>query len=141
MQFISDNILPISLALFSGSMLLWSFFGNRIRGIKEVDCPAALQLINHKNALVLDVREDGEYKLGHILNSIHIPLGKLGGRVGELEKYRDKPIVVVCRTGNRSGAACTILGKQGFGQIYNLTGGIPAWQKSNLPLEKITEKK
>ena len=136
MQFVSDNILPISIALFSGTMLLWSIFGNRIRGIKEADCPAALQLINHKNALVLDVREEGEYKLGHILNSRLIPLGKLNERIGELEKYKEQPIVVVCRTGSRSGMACSALAKHGFTQAYNLAGGVTAWQKAVLPVEK-----
>lgn len=136
MQFIISNILPISIALLSGAMLLWSIFGNRIRGIKEADCVAALQLINHKNAHVLDVREEGEYKLGHILNSTLIPLGKLNERIGELEKYKEQPIVVVCRSGNRSGTACAMLGKRGFTQAYNLAGGVTAWQKANLPLEK-----
>lgn len=136
MQFISSNLLAISIALFSGTMLLWSLFGNRLRGIKEVDPIAALQLINHKNALVLDVRENDEYKSGHVLNAIHIPLGKLKGRIGELLKYQDRPIVVVCRSSNRSGTACAILGKQGFTQAHILSGGVAAWQKANLPLEK-----
>jgi rhodanese-related sulfurtransferase len=135
-QFISSNLLPISIAFFSGAMLFWSIFGNRIRGIKEVDSIAALQLINHKNALVLDVREDDEYKIGHVLGAKLIPLGKLKGRVGELEKYKDQPIVVVCRSGNRSATACVTLGKQGFTQAYNLAGGVNAWQKAKLPLEK-----
>lgn len=136
MQFIVNNILPISIALFSGTMLLWSVFGNRIRGIREADCTAALQLINHKNALVLDVRNDEEYKAGHILNSMQIPLGKLNERIGDLEKYKDQPIVLVCRSGSRSVAACSMLGKSGFSQVYNLAGGIIAWQKANLPLRK-----
>jgi len=135
-QFITSNILPISIALFSGLMLLWSLFGNRFRGIKEVNSAAALQLINHKNAVVLDVRESSEYDAGHVLNSKLLPLGKLKERMGELEKFKNQPIVVVCRSGNRSGTACFILGKQGFNQVYNLAGGVQAWQKSNLPLEK-----
>jgi rhodanese-related sulfurtransferase len=135
-QFISSNILPISIALFSGIMLLWSLFGNRFRGIKEVNSAEALQLINHKNAIVLDVRESSEYDAGHVLNAKLVPLGKLKERIGELEKYKDQPIVVVCRSGNRSGTACFILGKQGFSQAYNLAGGVQAWQKSSLPLEK-----
>jgi rhodanese-related sulfurtransferase len=135
-QFITSNILPISIALFSGLMLLWSLFGNRFRGIKEVNSAAALQLINHKNAVVLDVRESSEYDAGHVLNSKLLPLGKLKERMGELEKFKNQPIVVVCRSGNRSGTACFILGKQGFSQVYNLAGGVQAWQKSNLPLEK-----
>ena len=136
MQFIINNMLPIFIALFSGAMLFWSMFGNRIRGIKEVDCAAALQLINHKNALVLDVREEGEYKLGYILNSTLIPLGKLNERIGELEKYKEQPIVVVCRSGQRSATACVTLGKRGFAQAYSLAGGVTAWQKANLPLKK-----
>lgn len=136
MQFISSNISSILIAIFSGAMLFWSIFGNRIRGIKDVDCIAATQLINHKNALVLDVREESEYKAGHLLNARLIPLGKLRARIGELEKYREQPIVVVCRSGNRSGTACAMLNKQGFSQAYNLAGGVIAWQKANLPLEK-----
>jgi len=135
-QFISNNFLPIIIAVLSGFMLLWSLFGNRIRGIKEVDYTAALQLINHKNALILDVREETEYRDGHLLNARLIPLGKLKERIGELEKYKDQPIVVVCRSGNRSGSACAMLGKQGFAQAYNLAGGVMAWQKAKLPLEK-----
>ena len=136
MQFISSNVIPIFVAVFSGAMLLWSMFGNRLRGIKEVDSGAALQLINHKNAVVLDVREQSEYDEGHILNSVLIPLGKLKQRISELEKHKERPIVVVCRSGNRSGTACTVLGKQGFAQAYNLEGGVQAWQKNKLPLEK-----
>jgi rhodanese-related sulfurtransferase len=136
MQYLQNNIWTIVIAVMSGLMLFWSFFGNRIRGIKEADSVAALQMINHQNALVLDVREESEYKAGHILNAKWIPLGKLAARVGELERYREQPIVVVCRSGNRSAAACSALGKQGFTQAFNLVGGVIAWEKSNLPLEK-----
>lgn len=136
MQFVTSNFFPISVAVLSGMMLLWSLFGNRLRGIQEIDCIAALQLINHKDALVLDVREDKEYQTGHVLNSKLIPLTVLKERIGELEKYRDAPIVVMCRSGNRSSSACAMLGKLGFTQAYNLAGGVMAWQKANLPLEK-----
>jgi len=136
MQFINDNLLYLITAFISGSMLLWSFYGNKFRGVKEVDTSAAMQLINRDNALVLDVREPREYEGGHILNSKLIPLGKLKGRMDELEKYKEQSILVVCRIGHRSGTACYLLGKQGFNQVYNLAGGVVAWQKSNLPLEK-----
>ncbi len=136
MQFITSNVFPISIALFSGIMLFWSIFGNRIRGIQEVDCAGALQLVNHKSAMVLDVREEMEYKSGHVLNAKLIPVGKLVERMGELEKYRNKPVVVICRSGNRSARACAMLGKQGYTQVYNLSGGMMAWQKANLPVKK-----
>jgi len=135
-QFIISNFLPISLAFASGLMIIWSVFGNKIRGIKEVDVSAALQLINHKNAFVLDVREEGEYKAGHLLNAKLIPLGKLKERIGELQKYKDQPVVVVCRSGNRSGMACATMNKLGFTQAYNMAGGMLAWQKAKLPTQK-----
>ena len=136
MQYLQNNLWMVVIAISSGLMLLWSIFGNRLRGVKEVDVVGALQLINHKNAIILDVREESEYKSGHLLNAKWIPLGKLVSRIGELERYRDLSIVVVCRSGQRSASACVALGKQGFAQAYNLSGGVMGWQKSNLPLEK-----
>lgn len=136
MQFIQDNIWMVLVAMSSGLMLLWSFFGNRLRGVQEVESMAALQLINHKNALVLDVREESEYSVGHILHAKLIPLGKLTERIGDLERHRAQPIVVYCRSGQRSASACALLGKHGFAQAYNLVGGVVAWQKAGLPLEK-----
>ena len=136
MQYLQNNLWMVMIAISSGLMLLWSLFGNRLRGVKEVDAAEALQLINHKNAIILDVREESEYKSGHLLNAKWIPLGKLVARIGELERYREQSIVVVCRSGQRSASACVALGKQGFAQAYNLSGGVMGWQKSNLPLEK-----
>ena len=136
MQYLQNNIWMVMIAISSGLMLLWSIYGNRLRGVKDVDVVEALQLINHKNAVILDVREESEYKSGHILNAKWIPLGKLVGRIGELERHREQPIVVVCRSGQRSASACVALGKQGFAQAHNLSGGVMGWQKSNLPLEK-----
>jgi rhodanese-related sulfurtransferase len=136
MQFVTDNYLPILIALSSGAMLLWSMFGNRIRGVKGIDTQAALQLINHKNGMVLDVRKESEYQSGHALNAKNIPPGKLSERIGELESYRERPIIVMCQNGNRAPDACALLSNQGFTQVYNLTGGIATWSKAKLPLEK-----
>ena len=135
-QYLINNFGMVMVAALSGAMLLWSFFGNRIRGIMDVDTLKAIELINHKNALVLDVREEAEFRSGHLINAKWLPLGKLSQRIGELERYREQPIVVVCRSGNRSSMACSLLVKQGFTQAYNLVGGVTGWQKSNLPLEK-----
>lgn len=136
MQFLLNNLGMVFITFFSGLLLIWSFYGNRMRGIKDVDTVGAINLINHQNALVLDVREDSEFKAGHLLNAKWLPLGQIHTRVNELEKYRDKPIVVVCRSGQRSSSACAFLNKQGFTQVHNLAGGVMGWQKANLPLEK-----
>ena len=136
MQFIQSNLLMVTIAVSSGLMLLWSLLSNRVRGVKEVDNAAAMQLINHKNALILDVRDEKEFKAGHIRGAKLIPLSNLNDRIGEIERYREKPILVVCRSGNRSATASALLTKSEFSQVYSLSGGILAWQKADLPVEK-----
>lgn len=121
--------------MFSGGL------GSRLRGFTQVSALEAVQLLNRDGAMLLDVREDGEYKDGHIIDALHIPLGKLGERMGELEKFREKSIIVSCRSGHRSASACARLRKNGFATVYNLKGGVMAWQSAGLPLQKPTKGK
>ncbi|MEK7843404.1 MAG: rhodanese-like domain-containing protein, partial [Pseudomonadota bacterium] len=105
------------------------------RSGNEVDTLVAVQLINYKDALVLDVREGSEYDAGHIVNSKHIPADKLEDRIQELEKFKSKPIVLIHRSGvHATGKAGSILLKHGFVHVHNLAGGIDTWQKANLPI-------
>ena len=136
MQFIQNNLGLVALVLVSGMMLFWPMINRRISGIKAVGAMEATQLINHHDALILDVREDQEYAGGHVPHSKHIPLRQLSGRIQELEKFRNKPIIAVCRSGARSGHGCSVLRKSGFEQVYNLSGGMSAWQQANMPVER-----
>ena len=135
MAFVQENILLVITAAVSGLMLLWSFFGSRVTGINQVNTLEATRLINDE-ALVLDVREDSEWAVGHIPDARHIPLGKLTTRMGELEKFKTRPIVVNCRSGHRSNRACALLKKAGFENVHNLSGGIIAWEQASLPITK-----
>jgi rhodanese-related sulfurtransferase len=135
MQFIRDNWMLASLALASGSMLAWSFIGNKLSGVDEADTLKATRLYND-DALVLDVREDKEFAAGHIPKAKHIPLGQLANRIKELEKFKGKPVLVTCRSGHRSARACGMLKKAGFETVYNQAGGIIAWERANLPVTK-----
>ncbi|MCX7185232.1 MAG: rhodanese-like domain-containing protein [Pseudomonadota bacterium] len=132
--FVQNNFAMILAAAVSGGMLLWSLLSARRSG-NEVDTLVAVQLINYKDALVLDVREGSEYDAGHIVNSKHIPADKLEDRIQELEKFKSKPIVLIHRSGmNTTGKAGSILLKHGFVHVHNLAGGIDTWQKANLPI-------
>jgi len=136
-QFILNNYLLIAVFIASGAMVLWPEIQKLAGGGgNEIGTLVATQLINQRNAVVVDVRETSEFDTGHIPNSRHIPLGELEGRVEELAKWKSKPVVVTCRTGNRSGRAQRILKKAGFSDIYVLKGGITAWAEANLPLPK-----
>jgi rhodanese-related sulfurtransferase len=122
------------IVVVSGGILLWELL-SRSSG-KEIGTLIAVQLINYKEALVLDVREESEYDAGHIANSKHIPSDKIKDRIQELEKFKDKPIVVIYRSGVRSGAASSILHANGFSHVHNLAGGIDTWKQANLPIVK-----
>ena len=135
MQFIQHNFAIIALVLVSGMMLIWPIIGRRLSGVQEVGTLEATQLINHQNAIVLDVREDSEFYAGHVPHSVHVPLGQLA-KHAELEKYKNRPVIAICRSGMRSGRACGVLRKNGFEQVYNLAGGITAWERANMPMEK-----
>ena len=97
---------------------------------------AAVQLMNSEDVVVLDVREPTETAGGKITKAIQIPVGAVGTRINELEKHKDKTMLVYCKTGARSGLACKELSKQGFDKVYSLKGGIMAWQEAHLPTSK-----
>lgn len=134
-QFIQDNWMLVALAVVSGAMLAWTFIGSKFSGIEQADTLKATRLFND-DALILDVREDKEFASGHIPKAKHIPLGKLGSRIQELDKFKSQPILVTCRSGQRSARACGMLKKAGFETVYNQAGGILAWERANLPISK-----
>lgn len=129
-----ENMLFAIAAVVSGLLLLWSMVTQR--GIKEVDTRVAVQLINYQDAVILDVRDDSDYTAGHLPNSKHIPSQKIEERWVELQKFKDKPIVVIYPGGIRSNHPSLVLRKNGFAQIFNLMGGIDSWKRANLPIVK-----
>lgn len=135
LKFVTEHIFLVALAVVSGTMLAWPAI-RRTAGGSSVSTLQATLLINQQNALVLDVREASEYQGGHVLNSRHVPLGEIETRSAEIEKYKAKPVIVVCESGNRSDKAAAVLRKQGFGQVFSLSGGIGAWKQAGLPVEK-----
>jgi rhodanese-related sulfurtransferase len=103
-------------------------------GIQSIPPTQAVQLINHHAAVMVDVRELKEFHTGHIRKALNVPVSELSKRVSELEKFKDKSIVLYCGTGQRSAQAATFLRKQGFGSVHNLAGGIARWRTENLPV-------
>ena len=99
---------------------------------------AAIQLINSddEEVVLLDVRESAETTAGKIMKALQIPVGSIAQRVGELDKHKNKSIIVYCKTGARSGLACKQLIKAGFEKVYNLSGGMTAWQEAHLPVSR-----
>ena len=136
MKFVIENWYLVVAMVVSGAYLLWPQLQKLLGASVEVDTLEAVQLINQKNAVILDVREAVEYAAGRIANAKQIPLSQLASKLKELEKFKQKPIIVACRAGMRSGSACKLLKQNEFTQVYQLKGGLTAWQQANLPLEK-----
>jgi rhodanese-related sulfurtransferase len=134
MEFVNQNILLISIAVISGLGLIWPYF--RRSGGVEVNPAEATLLINRQDAQVIDVREPDEFAAGHLPEARNIPAGKLPERIGEIEKYKDKPLILCCASGIRSAKACGELKKQGFSSLHTLAGGIDSWRQAGLPIKK-----
>jgi rhodanese-related sulfurtransferase len=135
-KFIQDNLLLILVAFVSGAMLLWPYV-RRVGGGPSVSALQATQLINREDALVVDVRDPGEFGTGHILGAKNVPLSRIDAAGSEIAaKRKEKPVIVYCDNGSRSVKAASALRNQGFSRVVNLSGGLAAWQQAGLPLEK-----
>ena len=109
----------------------------RNRGDKSQLSPVeATMLVNREDAIIIDVREQGEYAQGHIPNARHIPAGEIDRRAKEMEKWKDHPVILCCATGARSSSAGSALKKAGFAKVYNLRGGMMEWQKAGQPVSR-----
>ena len=135
MDFIRNNILLFVVAFASGAMLLWPLV-RRSAGGPWVSPAQATHLINREDALVIDVREANEFATGHVLGAKNLPLARMETAVADIVKKKDRPVIVYCDGGDRSGKAIGALKKQGFTRAANLSGGIKSWQDAGLPLEK-----
>ncbi len=90
--------------------------------------------VNRQQAVVVDLRNSADFKQGHIVDARNIPHAKLADSLAELESYRDKPLILVCKMGQHSGTAGKLLKAKGFEQVSRLNGGMMEWQNSQLPL-------
>ena len=106
------------------------------KGGKALSPQQAINLVNAEQGVFLDLRDAADYKRGHIVDAIHIPATKLNERAAELEKYRERPVVLVCKMGQSAGPAGKQLKTQGFQKVYKMTGGMMEWGNLQLPLVK-----
>ncbi len=100
----------------------------------NIDVKQAASLLNNPNVVFVDVREQSEYNAGHIPGIKLIPLGTVPDRMSEIPK--DKTVVAVCHSGNRSKQATDYLRQNGFTNVHNMLGGMTAWEQGGNPIEK-----
>ncbi|MBK6594686.1 MAG: rhodanese-like domain-containing protein [Burkholderiales bacterium] len=134
MKFILDNWMLITIALASGSLLLWPVVqGAATAGLNPA---GAVQLINREKAVVIDVCDAGEFAAGHVGGAKNIPLTELESRLAAVVKNKALPVILVCQSGARSGRAVAIAKKLGYDNAQSMGGGLAGWKAAGLPIEK-----
>ena len=130
-QFLGEQwILVAALATTLGMLILHE---TRKAG-PALSISEAVQLVNNEEGVFLDIRDGGDYARGHITDALHIPAATLAKRAGELEKFREKPVVGVCKMGQSAGPATKTLRAQGFSRAQKLSGGMMEWDAQKLPV-------
>ena len=126
---------PVLVGIFA--VLLVLFIRNETqRGGKGVSPQELVNLVNKEGAIVLDVRDSKEFAAGHIVDAVNVPHTALESRLSELEKYKEKPVTIVCKMGQHAGTAGAMLRKAGFASVSRLSGGMTEWRNQNLPVVK-----
>lgn len=121
------------MAATSGGLLLWPMLQQGSGG--GVSTGAAVQLINHKKGVLVDVSEPDEFAAGHAGGARNVPFGQLPDAKG-LPSNKTLPLVLMCPTGARAGRAAALLRKAGYEAAVAVSGGTKAWREANLPVEK-----
>ena len=113
--------------------LMAFFWDNAQRSGQTVSTTQATQMINKQNALVLDIRDKKEFNEGHLADALNIPYGSLADRMSELESQKERPIILVCKSGQTVGIAGKTLKQKGY-QVFRMSGGMMEWRNQNLPV-------
>lgn len=132
-DFLSENWM---LALAWLAFLVWVIVSETSRGGQSVTPQTATTMINTESAVVVDIRKPEEFDRGHIPDAINIPAAKIKDGAATLAKHKEKPIILVCNTGQTAGAAGAELRKAGFEKVFRMKGGLTEWQSTRRPLVK-----
>jgi rhodanese-related sulfurtransferase len=111
-------------------------FAAQKRGNLKLSPLQLVQLMNRNNAVVIDIRQAPLFAEGHIIDAISMPAEDIENKLKKIEKYKSKPVVLTCLTGNESPRTAAVLAKNGFENIHVLNGGIRAWRDADMPLVK-----
>lgn len=132
-SFIVNHWVLVTLFVVLAAMILSDALNRKISGINPLGTAEAIQIVNQRNGLFLDIRETVEFKKEHIAESMSLPLSTLETNIAKL-KDPTQPIILICVSGQRSRTAAKQLRSNGFSDISVLSGGLNAWKDAKLPL-------
>ncbi|WP_371187695.1 rhodanese-like domain-containing protein [Thalassotalea maritima] len=135
--FAANNQLLTMLWLAIATMLVVSIVKSKLSKVTEINNQQLTLQVNREDGIIVDIRNDGEFKKGHIIGSKQLSMEKINNNNFQgLENSKDKPIIVVCTAGISAVKAANALSKAGFEKVSVLKGGFNAWQSASLPIAK-----
>jgi len=132
MEWVQQNIGNVLIVLVLAWLVWKRFIAPKLSGVKAMSA-TDYHAFRQEDHTLLDVRSSTEWTSGHPPQALHIELGQISTRMNELPK--DKPLVVICASGNRSAMAATKLANSGFELVYNFSGGMGSWKSAGLPVK------
>jgi rhodanese-related sulfurtransferase len=132
-SFIGNHWLLVTLFVVLATLILSDALTRKISGVNPVGTAEAIQIVNQRNGLFLDIRDSAEFKKEYIAESMNLPLSSLETNIAKL-KDTTQPIILICASGQRSSTAAKQLRSSGFSDISVLSGGLNAWKDAKLPL-------
>ncbi|MDO7903570.1 rhodanese-like domain-containing protein [Pseudomonas sp. K1(2024)] len=131
-QFATDHFILVAIFFI---LLILLLLNEIRRGGQSLSNGQMTALVNADKGVVIDIRPGKEYAAGHIVGALNIPQDKIASRMAELEKHKDKTLIIVDAMGQQSGTVCRDLLKAGY-TAAKLSGGVSSWKADNLPLVK-----
>ncbi len=131
-NFVTQEWLLVTVLIALIYVYVWR---DRIKSGRPVSPHEVTRLVNEGNAVIVDLRDNAEFKAGHIVGSLNIPYARLSKESTEVASHKGKTIILVDKLGQHAGAVGRLLGKEGF-EVRRLSGGVAEWQAQNLPLVK-----
>ncbi|MDZ7735435.1 MAG: rhodanese-like domain-containing protein [Gammaproteobacteria bacterium] len=136
-EFVANHPFLIALWVAIALLLLWNLLGDSLGGIKALNTAEVIRLINHEDALLVDLRSKADFDKGHILGAENIPAATLDEQIDKLKnRAGDRPVVLYCGNGMESQRSGRKQQQAGLEKLYLLKGGLPAWREANLPVTK-----
>jgi len=114
--------------------LIWTEVMRKVQGLKELTPAQAVQWINDPDAVIIDISPVADFNKGHIVNSRNLTASRLADPDAEMQKLKDRKLLVVCKTGQTANSAAASLRKLGATEVAVLKGGMAQWRGDQFPV-------
>ena len=136
LEFAGNHLLLVGGFFAVLGVLLWTEVMRRLSGLKELTPAEAVPWINDPDAVIVDISAAAEFNRGHIVNARNLAASRLADPDAEVQKLKDKKVLVVCKSGTSAVPAAHSLRKLGVSEVAVLKGGMAQWRSDQFPVTK-----